>query len=188
MKTRILFVLTSASMYMQSVIQSGKTSIDDFERFAVPLRRAIDENLYVGAKEQLVQFKEQVSKWRMEFPQEKWNQLRVVILSFHQEREKYALSLFFKWLLHEPNYEKRVVYAEFQSSISGAEREKAEKLALVLLTKVDFDLEASARVFGDPRTLQVDVMGPAAVKIISGWGKSDETRAGVLSPLRGGAP
>lgn len=171
-KTRILFVLTSSAEYVQSVIRSGKTSLDEFERYARPLRHAIDENLYVGAEEQLIQFKEQVNKWRLQFPEEKWNQLRVVVLSFHQGREKYALTLFFKWLLHEPNYEKRVVYAEFQSSISGAERDNAEKLALVLLTKVDFDLEASTRIFGNPRTLQVDVMGPAAVKILKGWGKS----------------
>jgi len=171
-KARVLFVLTASLRYVKSILRSGKTSLDDFEHYAAPLRRSIQENLYLGAKEQLEQFKEQMNKWRFRFPEEKWNGLRVVVLSFHQEREKYALYLFFKWLLREPNYERRVVYAEFQSSISGAEREKSEKLALILLTKVDFELEASSRIFGSPQTLQVDVMGPAAIKILSSWGKS----------------
>lgn len=172
-KARILFVLTASAEYVQSVIRFGKTSLDDFEKYAASLRRSINENLYVGAKEQLDQFKAQVNKWRREFPEEKWNGLRVVVLSFHQGREDYALYLFFRWLLREPAYEKRVVYAEFQGSISGTEREKSEKLALVLLNKVDFDLGASTRIFGNPRTLEVDVMGPASVKILKSWGKSE---------------
>lgn len=108
-KTRLSFVLTSSIHYIQTVIRDRKTSLDQFERYVTPLRRSIADNLDVGASEQLNQFKQQVEKWRLEFPNEKWKELRVVVLGFHQGREQYALRLLFQWLLHEPKYEERIV-------------------------------------------------------------------------------
>lgn len=171
-KRRILNVLNLSRKYIETISSNKKTSIGQFRAYVAPLRKSINSNLYVGAHEQLVQFKRQVDKWRQEFPEENWKELRVVIIGFHQPREEYALKLFFQWLLREPKYEKSVVYAEFQTSISGAERENAERFALLQLTKVDFDLEASSLIFGAPHILQRDVMGPSSVKILRHWGKS----------------
>jgi hypothetical protein len=93
----------------------------------------------------------------------------VAVLGFHQPREQYTIKLFFQWLLQEPNYEKRVVYVEFQTSFSGDHLGDAENIAVALLTKIDFELDASTLIFGEPKTLQIDVMGPAAQRILQTW-------------------
>ena len=133
------------------------------------IRDAIRANLYVGAREQLEQFMRQVHAWKLKYPEENWDELRVVVLGFHQPRDEYALKLLFQWLLNEPDYEQRVVYAEFQNGFSGRALPEAEELALVLLTKVDFELEAARLIFDDQTYLQRDVMGPAAIKILQEW-------------------
>ena len=133
----------------------------------------VEGNLYDGAKEQLDQFKAQMEKWKTEYPNENWEDLRVVVMGFHQARDLYALKLFFQWLLKEPDFEKKVVFAEYQFSIFGDQKEKAEELALLLLTKVDFEKEPSLFLLGNETQLQKDVMGPAAQKILKAWGQSD---------------
>ena len=52
-------------------------------------------------------------------------------------------------------------------------KDEAQKQALTLLTKVDFEHKAGELIFGDRFLLQKDVMGPAAEGILEEWGKSD---------------
>ena len=109
--------------------------------------------------------------WKTTYPKEDWSELRVAVIGFHQPRESYALKLFFQWLLEEPEVEKRVVYAEYQFSIFGKNKEQAENLAIELLSKVDFEKEASLFLLGDETLLQKDVMGPSTEEILKKWGR-----------------
>lgn len=171
-RNRILRILEFSRKYLAVTIRDKSASRIGFIKYANQIRPALEANLNRGALEQLKQFKAQVEKWRTEFPSDNWRELKVVVMGFHQAREMYALDSFFRWLLREPTYEKRVVYAEFPDSISGPNRERAEQLALLLLTKVDFDLGASSLIFGHPDVLEKDVMGPAAARILRSWGSS----------------
>ncbi|MCG8469835.1 MAG: hypothetical protein MJB57_16785, partial [Gemmatimonadetes bacterium] len=168
---RIVEAIDATRDYVAGVIAAKSTSEADFEAFMLPLRPLIRENFAVGAREQLDQFRAQMDAWKTEFPTEDWAALRVVVLGFHQPRDEYALKLFFQWLLEEPAYEKRVVFAEFQHSIFGPDRAEAVRLALELLTKVDLDAGAAEIMFGDEAMLGRDVMGPAAGSIIRAWGQ-----------------
>lgn len=172
-KERVIKVLSATTVYVGEILQEGESTEKEFAAFMLPLRPLIKANLYLGAKEQLDQFQAQMLLWKETFPHENWADLRVVVLGFHQARDLYALRLFFQWLLREPGYQNHVVYAEFQHSPFGKGRTAADSLAMILLTKVDFDHGAAAQMFGDSTFLQKDVMGPAAVTILQGWGESD---------------
>jgi hypothetical protein len=173
--TRLTTVLGATQRFIAEMSARRSVSRNEFAAFAEPLRPLIRENFRIGANEQLVQFKEQMKAWKEQFPDEKWGELRVVVLGAHQARDLYALSDFFQWLVREPGYENRVVFAEFQGPISGPAREaaEAEADALKLLAKVDFEHEAAELIFGDRTYLQRDVMGPAAEEILKQWGTSD---------------
>ena len=171
-KERIYQLLTKTDDYIQKITANKKTSIEEYHNFAKSVRPIIEQNLYDGAMEQLTQFLKQLNDWKMEFPEENWDELRVAVLGFHQPRELYTQKLFFQWLLDEPAIEERVVYAEFQFSIFGKNKEKAEARALELLTKVDLEKEASLFLLGEETILQQDVMGPATKKILGEWGET----------------
>ncbi len=167
---RISSLINISAEYVQKMISTKTTSKEEYNDYARSVRPLVENNLHDGAKEQLIQFLAQLENWKLEFPNENWEELRVVVMGFHQPRDFYALKLFFQWLLNEPEVEKRVVYAEFQFSIFGKNREKAEKLALELLTKVDLEKEPSLFLLGEETLLQKDVMGPAADRILKDWG------------------
>lgn len=172
-KDRIRTLLATSEVYVQHLLDTKETHKKGFTLYSSGVRRMVEGNLYDGAKEQLDQFKAQMEKWKTEYPNENWEDLRVVVMGFHQARDLYALKLFFQWLLKEPDFEKKVVFAEYQFSIFGDQKEKAEELALLLLTKVDFEKEPSLFLLGNETQLQKDVMGPAAQKILKAWGQSD---------------
>lgn len=170
----VLLVLEGTDEFIRKIVLSRHTTLDEYKFYVAKVMPAIKDNLVVGAREQLNQFKNQIEFWRTKYPKEDWDNLRVIVMGIHQARDDYALKLFFNWLMREPSYERRVVFAEYQSSISGEDaRTVAEQQAIELMTKVDFDLEASALILGHPAILQKDVMGPAAKEILESWGRND---------------
>lgn len=172
-KDRTVEMLESTQTYLQKIIKVRQTSEAAFQNFAESVRLHTNQNLKDAATEQLTQFKEQLNLWKKTFPEENWSELRVGVLGLHQPRIAYTPTQFFQWLLKEPEFEKRVVYLEFQFSMFGPNRPKAEAYALELLTKVDLDKTVAHIVLGDEILLQQDVMAPMAIEIISGWGDSD---------------
>ncbi|HTY48192.1 MAG TPA: hypothetical protein VMB48_00715 [Steroidobacteraceae bacterium] len=169
-QARLASILSDTEKFVAESLRTGVATREQFEAYARPLRKLIEINLRTGASEQLMQFRDQLNAWKAEFPQESWADLRVVVLGVHQARDQYALKLFFQWLLREPGYEDRVVYAEVASPPSGEARAAAEAQALELLTKVDFEHDAGTLIFGDATILQKDVMGPATLEILREWG------------------
>ncbi len=172
-RERIERILAATADYVARTTETGNASDEDFARYIEPLRPLIAENLRRGALEQLDQFNAQMRRWKAAYPDEQWEELRVVVMGFHQPRNLYTLKQFFRWLLAEPEHESRVVFAEFQHSIFGEKRALSEALAIDLATKVDLDLIASAVVFDDETYLGSDVMGRAARQIIATWDESD---------------
>lgn len=172
-KQRLGVILSSSRDFIDDITAAGSVSAQQFEAFVVPLRPLFDDNFKLAAWEQLRQFRARMEQFQAEYPEENWSQLRVVIMGFHQPRELWTLKQFFQWLLNEPGFEKRVVYAEFQQPFFGAHRARAEAQALELLTKVDFDLGAAAVFLGDETRMGRDILGPYARDILETWGASD---------------
>ena len=169
-KRRISSIFSLSKLYIQKVLLNKKTTKKEFQEFYATVIGLLSDNLHDGAMEQLTQFYEKLESWKREYPNENWDELRVVVMGHHQPRELHTLKLFFQWLLNEPEFEKKVVYAEFQFSIFGKNSEKAENLALRLLATVDLDQEVSYCLSGDETLLEKDVMGPSTVKILKNWG------------------
>ncbi len=169
-KSRLTTMMTLADDFVAEVVAKRNVSHEEFEAFARSLRPHIQRNFEIGAREQIEQFLQQMRKWRTEYPSENWGDVHVVVLGTHQPREKYALLQFFQWLTREPDFERRVVYAEMLKHPSKEERAEVDTLALKLLSAVDFDRSASKLIFGDETTLGIDVMGPAATQILDELG------------------
>jgi len=185
-KRRMKAVLDLSIVYLDRTLASKTASRREFRRYVARVRPLIEANLYVGAREQLDQFLAQLQRWRSEYPDENWADMRVVILGFHQPRIDYSQMLLFRWLLHEGKFEHRVVYAEFQDRIIGKDAgEKSQQLALTLLSKVDLDRRAASAILGDQTRLARDVLGPATDQIIKARGApdwpADENRAAAVS-------
>lgn len=159
--------------YLQKIIKNRVTTATAYQDFAILIRPLTTKNLYDAAAEHLNQFKEQMQVWKTTFPNENWSALRVAILGFHQPRILNVPAQFFQWLLKEPEFENRVAYVEFQFSMFGPNRPKAEAYALELLTKIKLDKAVAYTVLGDEILLQQDVMAPVAKEIISNWEESD---------------
>jgi hypothetical protein len=169
-RTRVEALLAESHSYVEHTLKTGTANRGELQRFAVRVRPLIRENLKVGAQEQLDQFKEKLEEWRRKYPDEHWNELRVVVLGFHQARDLYATDLFFRWLLREPSTEKRVVFAEVL--VGKVHDEDTKTAARDLLGKVDLDRGAAKVVLGDETALGRDVMGPATQEILRSWPRS----------------
>jgi len=175
-RSRLRRLLTDSESYLQRVLQARTADKDHFQAYADAMRPLVQANLRIGAEEQLRQFHQQMNTWRAEHPQERWDDVRVVIMGFHQARDQYVTAQYFRWLLREAAGQDHVVYAEYQFSPFGGRSAEAKGLALELLAKVDVDHRAAATILGDRSALERDVMGPAATEILRGWGRSDWPR------------
>ncbi len=168
-KSRLLAILGTSLTFVRELVARRSASEKEVRDYTQRLMPLIRKNLVVGADEQLRQFRNQTTRWRRDFPNERWHDLRVVVEGFHQPRSLYSQKLFFQWLLREPGLEDKVVYAEFQFSPFGAQHDEAETLALRLLTNVYLDKGIAFATLADSTALQRDVMGPAADSIIRSW-------------------
>ena len=172
-QARIGTILSSSADYIEEMIASGVATEEGFKEYFEPIRPLIAENLRVGALEQLNQFGAQMERWQSEYPDEDWDDLRVVILGMHQPRDLYSLTQFFQWLLSLEETKPRIVYAEYQHSFFGDDLAIAQDLAIELITKVDLDRMVSDAVFDDETYLESDVMGRATRRIMATWSESD---------------
>ncbi len=172
-QTRIATILSSTVDYIEEITGSGVATREGFKEFFEPIRPLIAENLRVGALEQLNQFGAQMELWKSEYPDEEWDNLRVVILGLHQPRVLYTMTQLFQWLLSVEEAKPRIVYAEYQHSFFGDDLAIAQDLAIELATKVDLDRMVSDAVFGDATYLESDVMGRATREIMATWNTSE---------------
>ena len=93
----------------------------------------------------------------------------MVILGIHQARNDYLQRQFFDWLLSDNSeQQRRVVFAEILDLPPPLESDPAVK-AVELLSKVMLDKSISETLFDNPLTLQSDVLGGEARKIIQQW-------------------
>ena len=171
-RNRFKLILKQSIDFIAQIVLQDKTDSKAFQQYAHSVQEEVERNLYDAALNQLDQYKAQMERWKLEYPNENWEDLRVLVLGFHQPRNLYVTKQFFQWLLNEPGYENKVVYAEFQQPFFGKNAAKAEKMGLRLLYSVEFDRAPSYLILGDSIQLQTDVMGPAAQQIIKTWPKS----------------
>ncbi|GAB4150853.1 MAG: hypothetical protein Tsb0016_22780 [Sphingomonadales bacterium] len=171
-RARLHRILADSAAYIDRIDAAGTADEAGFLDFVQPLRPLFLENFELAADEQLRQFRNQMAVFQARYPRQDWQDLRVVVMGFHQPRRLWTLKQFFQWLIREPDYEHRVVYAEFQFPPFGPRRAAAEALAIELATKVDFDLDAGAVFLGDRTALGQDILGPFASDILKSWGPS----------------
>lgn len=153
-------------IYQQKAVE--QEWLDELGEQVLP---AVRGNLEAAARSQLEQFRAQVEQWKTDYPDLTWDNSVVVIIGIHQARNRYLQRQFFDWMLHDdPNIEAQVVFAETMTPPPPLSRRPATN-AMTLLSKVMLDKGLSNSVFGDPLTLQSDVLADAAGAIIADWGR-----------------
>jgi len=168
-KQYMTHIFNHTNVYIEATLKENTAEITAYKNYINTIKPAIRGALYVAAYDQLTQFKNKIFQWRNEYPELDWSELRVAILGFHQPRNDYLPSQFFQKLLHEPDYEKHVVYVEFQGSIYPTKETKAIDSAFLLLANIDYDQSVANQILNDPKALEYDVMGPAAKNILKNW-------------------
>jgi hypothetical protein len=173
-------MLAKVGLYAEGFLTHGSIGPDDWVGYSPSVRPGITRSLEFAAQAQLVQFREQLEKWRAAYPTLAWDKAVVVVISGHQPRLRDLQLQFFDWALDDrPGYENKVVYAETLSPPSGLNKERDEQKekireqelgkSLLLLSKVMLDKDFADAVFGSPYALQHDVLGPAAEAVIRRW-------------------
>lgn len=158
-------MLADVRRIAQRIQQQGAVDQTILNEMGSTVRDAVRKNLEFGAASQLDQFRKRVEQWKATYSALAWDRAVVVIIGFHQARDRYLQRQFFDWLLHDsPTRQDRVVYAETLTLPASVEGD-----ALVLLSKVMLDKGLSNVIFADPLTLQADVLGDAAEEIIRNW-------------------
>lgn len=167
-KNLMRFIFNASLGYIDETIAKNSASKKQYKELMKNLALSIQRTLYIASHDLLTQFKLQLYRWRSQFPNENWHELRVVLLGFHQPRNDYGLTLFFQKLLKETDYERHVVYAEFQN-IYPTKETHANDYALSLLAKSDYDQLIGNNMYNDPKALQYDVMGKTSKAILKDW-------------------
>jgi hypothetical protein len=82
-----------------------------------------------------------------------WKKLRVIVQGSQQVRKGHVALQYFARLLGEPGEGARIIYAE---AIFDEEK------ALALLGTKDIDAQVGQDIWGEPKRLHQDLLGPAA--------------------------
>lgn len=170
-----LEMLEKSRRFAESIFQRAEIDQVSLAQFAADLRKGIEINLDAAAASQLNQFRDQIARWKAQYPDLKWDGAVVVLIGMHQARDQYVQRQFFDWMLHDnPKDENQVVFAEtltFPPSLDSSEATDA----MTLLAKVMLDKSIAMSMFSDPLALQSDVLGDAAKRVIVQWPPSEKS-------------
>jgi hypothetical protein len=159
-------MLADVPRFAQRIQQRGTVDQAILDEMGSLVRNAVRKNLELAAASQLEQFRDQIGKWKADYPSLAWDRAVVVTIGVHQARERYLQRQFFDWMLRDdPRTQDRVVFAE---TMTPPPLEKADD-ALMLLSKVMLDKGLSEVIFDDRLRLQADVLGDAAEAVIKNW-------------------
>jgi hypothetical protein len=143
---------------LDRVVGGEAVSAGDQTKFAetvAPLQLA---NASEAARAQLERVNEAVTKLASGLTEDQREHLHVVVGGAHQAREENVLMQYFRKLFGEEGpIEHRVIYAEAIFEEAGA---------VSLLSKHLLDAEVSEQFFAQRRRLQIDLLGPAAERIL----------------------
>jgi hypothetical protein len=147
-------ILSRALQFTTKVLQDGKVSSDDLEKFCRTSRADILANGADAAKAQLLATHKQMMTWKKDMTAEEWSALTVIVCGSQTPRIENAAVQYFSRLFGETNGEgRRVVYAE-----SLWDEEKAVNL----LGTLRLDGRLSVAVFGDPFRMYRDFLADGA--------------------------
>jgi hypothetical protein len=167
MKQTITQIVTLSIEYLSSMLTKQSINRDEFELYATAVRPFIEKNLYDGAKTQIQQFHTQVQQWKKQYPDEKWECLKIAILGTHGPRIGYVLKQYFQMLRREPGFEKEVIYVEFpELKDIYSDKNKAELIGINAITSNAYQLKLGNNLMNNPAFLQEDVMSKAATDIL----------------------
>ncbi len=151
--------LLEPSIAMLDRIVGGEAiSSEDQARFAETVAPLQHTNAGDAARAQLEHVNEAVTKLAGGLTAEQREHLHVVVGGAHQARDENVLMQYFRKLLGEEGpIEHRVIYAEAVFEEAGA---------MSLLGKHLLDADVSEQFFQQRRRLQIDLLGPAAERIL----------------------
>ncbi|GEM_PF-4774669 len=82
-KTYLRVIFSTTNRFIDQTTAQSSTTIEKYQTYVAQIQPALDSNIYDSTLELFNQFNQTLLKWREENPEEKWNELRVAIMSLH---------------------------------------------------------------------------------------------------------
>jgi hypothetical protein len=147
--------------FMDRLLGDARWAMDELVAFLRGLRPQVDGSITAAVRLEIDAYHAQMVAWRGQMPPEEWRRLRVIVVEAPQARRA-ALGLeYFSRLLGEPREGGRILFAESLSLTEG------EQWALDHVGKQELDTAVATAFFGDPRRLDRDILGDAALEYLN---------------------
>lgn len=147
-------LIINKSLEIIEKVEKQKTiSSAELQAFCRDIAKPVMQNANEGVANQLSTIDSIVRKWRDSLGEEKWNKLKVVIVSGHMPREQQSNMQYFSKLLKQKREGDRLIYCEGLSE---------ENDALNLLATHGLDREIAIAYFDDEWRMHRDLLSDGA--------------------------
>lgn len=150
-------ILDKSLNFAESVLQAGKTNETDLRSFTRSLRVPLLANASEAISAQLSAIDKVVGRWKQNMGQDKWQKLKVVIISGHMPRNQHATLQYFCKVLKQSQEGERIIYAE--GALDEAD-------ALTLMATHDLDRSVAVSFFVDKWRMHRDLLSDGAAHYI----------------------
>lgn len=146
-------IINKSLAVIEKVEQQKTISSGELQAFCRDISKPVMQNADEGVASQLSTIDSIVRKWRDSLSEEKWNKLKVVIVSGHMPREQQSNMQYFSKLLKQKREGDRLIYCEGLSE---------ENDALNLLATHGIDREIAIAYFDDEWRMHRDLLSDGA--------------------------
>lgn len=143
---------------METALKDKKVSAIALRDFCRNNRKMIEQNVDESVADQLLAVDYQVKQWRKELPKDKWDALKVVIVSGHMPRERQSNLQYFQKLFKVKREGSRIYYCEGLSEESDG---------LNLVGTHILDREIAINFFNDEWRMHRDLLSDGAAQYLS---------------------
>jgi hypothetical protein len=150
-------ILDKSLNFAESVLKAGETNETALRSFTRSLRVPLLANAAEAISAQLSAIDKVVGQWKQNLGKDKWQKLKVVIISGHMPRNQHATLQYFCKVLKQSQEGERIIYAE--GALDEAD-------ALTLLATHDLDRSVAVNFFVDKWRMHRDLLSDGAAHYI----------------------
>ena len=150
-------MINKSLSFVESTLKEKRISGADLTAFCRDVQKMVLQNVDEAISDQLMAIDLQVRQWRKDLGPEKWDQLRVVVVSGHMPRELNSTTQYFSKALKKKREGDRIYYCEGLS-------EAADGLNLVGTHILDSKIAVA--FFNDEWRMHRDLLSDGAAKYL----------------------
>lgn len=150
-------ILDKSLNFAERVLKAGRTNEAELRSFTRSLKEPLLANAYEAISAQLSTIDKVVGKWKQDMGKDKWQKLKVVIISGHMPRNQHAALQYFGKVLKQSQEGERIIYAE--GALDEAD-------ALTLMATHDLDRSVAVNFFVDKWRMHRDLLSDGAAQYL----------------------